>query len=116
MMKAVFNLLLLPLALIVLFTQCKKEPEIELVDISDDAFLNALIEEGVDTNGDGLISSEEAEAVISLYVGSAIYIGDGYRWRDQITSLEGIEAFVNLDSLNCSQNLLTYLNVSDCAF
>ncbi len=54
-MKTVLKLLLLPLALIILFTQCEKEPE--PVNIPDDAFLNALIEEGVDTNGDGEICS-----------------------------------------------------------
>ena len=58
-MKAIPFVLLLPLALIALFAQCKKD-QIDFVDISDDAFLNALIEEGVDTNGDDLISSEEA--------------------------------------------------------
>jgi hypothetical protein len=64
-MKTTFKILLFLLALIVLFTQCEKDPE---PNIPDDAFLNALIEEGVDTNGDGIISPAEAEAVISLDV------------------------------------------------
>jgi len=54
-MKAIPFIVFLPFALIVLFTQCKKEPGIELVDFPDDAFLTALIELGVDKNGDGEI-------------------------------------------------------------
>jgi Leucine-rich repeat (LRR) protein len=100
MMKAIPYILLLPLALIVLFTQCEKEPD--HVSITDDAFLNALIEEGVDTNGDGIISLAEAEAVISLDV-----------YRENISDLTGIELFVNLEALFCSRNQLTSLNVSN---
>jgi len=106
-MKAVLKLLVLPLALIILFTQCEKEPEIhpeDPIDIPDDAFLTALIEEGVDTNGDGLISYAEAEVIISLDVN-----------YEYISNLSGIEAFENLDSLYCSKNLLTYLDISGCA-
>jgi hypothetical protein len=54
-MKAVLKLLLLPLALIFVFTQCEKEPD--HINITDDTFLNALIEQGVDTDGDGVINS-----------------------------------------------------------
>jgi Leucine-rich repeat (LRR) protein len=106
-MKAVLKLLVLPLALIILFTQCEKEPEIhpeDPIDIPDDAFLTALIEEGVDTNGDRLISYAEAEVIISLDVN-----------YEYISNLSGIEAFENLDSLYCSKNLLTYLDISGCA-
>jgi len=106
-MKAVLNLLLLPIALIVLFTQCEKEPEIELVDIPDDAFLTALIELGVDTNGDGIISPAEAEAITSLDV-------SGVGWEGgSISDLTGIEAFVNLNVLLCLTNQLTSLDVSN---
>ena len=72
------------------------------VYISDTAFLYALIDEGVDTSGDNLISYTEAEAVTKLNV----------RSRD-ISDLTGIEAFVNLDTLDCSQNQLTSLDVSN---
>ncbi len=72
-----------------------------LVAIPDPAFLRALIVEGVDTYGDRLISCTEAEAVSSLDVSGM-----------HITNLTGIEAFVNLDKLNCSYNRLTSLNVS----
>jgi hypothetical protein len=72
-----------------------------LVDIPDPAFLHALIAEGVDTYGDRLISSTEAEAVSSLDVS-----------RRNISDMTGIEAFVNLDKLNCSYNYLRSLDVS----
>jgi len=39
------------------------------IDIPDEAFLEALIQMGVDTNGDGIIGKAEAEAttIISIY-------------------------------------------------
>jgi hypothetical protein len=92
--KAILKILMLLLTS-VLLCHCKKERE-PRVDIPDNAFLKALIEEGVDTNGDSMISSEEAEAVISLNVGSRYLVGDEWYFRDRIKSLDGIEAFVNL--------------------
>ncbi len=47
-MKSTFKILLLPLALLVLFTRCEKEEP--NVKITDNNFLNALIEQGIDTN------------------------------------------------------------------
>ncbi|RLD25961.1 MAG: hypothetical protein DRI70_06310 [Bacteroidetes bacterium] len=38
----------------------------QTVSIPDAYFLNALIEEGIDTNGDSLISTAEAEATTIL--------------------------------------------------
>ena len=72
-----------------------------LVEIDDLNFLNALIEQGVDTNGDDVISHDEAEAVVSLDVSDR-----------EISDMKGIEAFVNLDTLNCIYNQLTSLDVS----
>jgi hypothetical protein len=100
-MKTLFRLLLLPLALALLFTQCEKDDPLSLVDIPDRAFLHALIEAGVDTNLDGIISEEEALEVFSLDIHN---IG--------ISNLTGIEAFVNLDSLDCSRNKITSLDLS----
>jgi len=40
----------------------------QTVSIPDTAFLYALIDEGVDTNEDSLISYEEAEAIVSFGV------------------------------------------------
>jgi len=71
------------------------------VNIADDSFLAALIEKGVDTDGDGKISPEEAEVIISLDVS-----------EKSISDLTGIEAFINLDTLDCSFNQLTSLDVS----
>jgi len=74
------------------------------VNIPDSIFLYILIDYGVDTSGDGQISYEEAAAVSCLNLG----------WWFQIKSLTGIEAFVNLDTLNCSDHLLSSLDVSGC--
>lgn len=87
------------------------------VYIPDTAFLHALIEEGVDTNGDSLISYAEAELVTKLTLTQNMNVG-GNR------SLSGIEAFINLDSLvtfgylydslDFSYNTkLTYLNINN---
>ncbi len=81
------------------------------VAIPDTAFLYALIDEGVDTNGDSLISIEEAEAVTSLDV------------HNNISDMTGIEAFVNLDALDCNgegssgvlPNFITSLDISNNA-
>ena len=97
MMKQIPYVLLLPLTLIILFTQCKKEPEPEPEKtIPDINFLNALIDRGIDTNGDGLISDWEAEAVHNLDVSDC-----------GIWVIEGIEMFVNLEILNCRNNHIT---------
>ena len=77
-MKTTFKILLLIFALTALFTKCeKKEPEPEpepepdpTVEIPDVNFLNALIEQDVDLNGDGSISYEEAGRVDYLDVSS----------------------------------------------
>lgn len=86
----------------VLLSQCKKEIEPNVVTIPDDNFLNALIELGVDTNGDGIISPAEAEVITFLDV-------RGY----SISDMTGIEAFVYLDTLYCASNQLTTLDVSN---
>lgn len=46
-MKKPSNILLLLLAFATIFTQCEKEPKMELVEIIDNAFLSALIELGL---------------------------------------------------------------------
>ncbi len=88
---------------LVLFTRCDKEPEpeIEFVVFSDNAFRSALIELGVDNNADGEICTCEAARVHTLDVSN----------RD-ISDMNGIEAFVHLDTLDCSGNLLSTLDLS----
>ena len=73
------------------------------VEISDTTFLYALINSGVDINGDSLISISEAEAVNGLNVALA-----------GIHDMTGIEKFVNLDTLECYNNPITNLDVSNC--
>ncbi len=113
-MKTIFRVLLLILA-VLLLTQCgwfgEDEPEpIENVDIPDQAFLNALIDEGVDTNGDSLISFEEAEAVISLDISG--HLGGSWTVSRGIRNMKGIEAFINLDTLDCSINEIRSLDLT----
>ena len=73
------------------------------VEIPDTAFLYALINEGVDTNGDSLISYTEAEVITYLQVDD-----------EDISDMTGIESFINLDTLYCSWNELTSLDLSNC--
>ena len=69
---------------------------------------DALIEEGVDTNGDSNISPAEAEAVDSLNV-NGFTCGNTFCYYGGIESLVGIEAFTNLEVLFCGYNQLTSL-------
>jgi hypothetical protein len=78
----------------------------QTVSIPDTAFLHALIEKGVDTNGDSLISYEEAEKVTYLDVGVSNFLSRN------ITDITGIEAFINMDTLICSRNRLSSLDLS----
>jgi Leucine-rich repeat (LRR) protein len=57
----------------------------------------------IDTNNDGEIQLSEALAIKCLYVGSSTTISD----------LTGIQSFSNLQSLYCTNNALTTLNVSN---
>ena len=98
-MKTIVKVLLIAL-IVPVISQCKKDPE--SINIKDDNFLNALIGRGVDKNNDGIISPTEAEGVTFLNVCSC-----------NISDLKGIEAFVNLDTLDCSTNQLTSLDVSN---
>lgn len=71
------------------------------ISIPDNAFLNALIAEGIDTDNNKIISTIEAESAIILNISSY-----------GISDLTGIEAFVNLDTLICNNNELLSLNTS----
>ena len=65
------------------------------VSIPDTAFFHAVLDNGVDTNGDSLVSFEEARATKALWVPER-----------GISDLRGIEAFMHLDSLDCERNQL----------
>ena len=73
------------------------------VNIPDPNFLNAVIQLGLDFNGDGKIQLDEAEQLTDLNIAN----------RD-INDLTGINAFVNLNSINVEANKisdLSYLNL-----
>lgn len=109
-MKPIIKVLLFILALVIL-SHCEKDPIEQLpnpddiVNIPDAEFLYALINEGVDTNGDVKISYAEAEQITSLDFGGPI-INDGMssEGRGKVTCIKGIEAFKNLDTLICRGN------------
>ncbi|BDS10554.1 T9SS type A sorting domain-containing protein [Aureispira anguillae] len=83
-----------------------------IINIPDANFKNALLDHGtiivgtdvsvIDTDGDGEICQNEAQA----YTG-AIEVNSR-----NITDLTGIEAFVNIIRLSCNQNQLSNLDVS----
>jgi hypothetical protein len=85
------------------------------VNIPDIHFKNALIEAGVDTDDDGEISYDEAEVVDSLDVSGGWGVGArcSHFPYGEILSLEGIESFKNLLTLNCSGNQLSSLDMSN---
>lgn len=79
------------------------------VSIPDQNFKDALIQQGVDLNADGEINYFEASTVTDLLL------------KNDITFLTGIEAFINLEELNCNGqiplgsygNTIKYLDVSN---
>ncbi len=73
----------------------------QILTIPDTAFKNALIADNVDVNSDGQIQVSEALAVTNMQVDNS-----------GISSLSGIESFLNLNILNCSSNSITALNIS----
>ena len=100
--------LILALCCAVAFAGCKKD-EIEITSqipqnmekAFPDHIFRAYVLENFDTDGDGKISKEEAEAVTKIIVVMC-----------NIKSLEGIQYFTNLTHLYCYYNQLTTLDVS----
>ena len=77
------------------------------VDIRDMAFLYALIERGVDLNGDEKISYSEAEEVHGLD------LSGGYESNYcTISDLYGVEAFINMEYFRCNRCPLDTLDLS----
>ena len=103
-MKLFIRLALFMLTLI-LVIQCKKDEPPPLVMINDNNFLKALIELGIDTDGDGKINQAEAEVVKSLDISGC-----------DISDISGIEKFKDLEWLNCSDNNISDLEVSQNTF
>ena len=99
----------------------------QIINIPDTNFKNALVNticanteygspnvnSDVDLNNDGEIQVSEAESIYYLDVSN-----------QSISSLEGIEYFINLYGLSCDQNQITELDLSaqtnlgylDCGF
>jgi hypothetical protein len=67
----------------------------------DSGFKHALILQGIDTSGDGEISISEAEAVASIDISNS-----------NIYDLTGIEAFINITTLTCTNNQLSSIDLS----
>ena len=82
-------------------TRCDKAPQEVVVEVADSGFLDALIGQGVDKNGDGSISYREAEAVEDLFIPPS-----------EISDLRGLEAFINLDSFSITLNPLSGIDLS----
>lgn len=80
---------------------CEKSPPEILVEIPDQAFLQVLIDRGIDTNKDGQISQNEAKAVHTITVPPS-----------GIIDLTGLEAFTHLDSLTITLNPLSGIDLS----
>lgn len=74
----------------------------QIVNIPSGVFKSKLIALGVDTNGDNNIQVSEALSVTNLNVSNT----------SNISSMVGIEAFTNLDTLRCSHLALNALNIS----
>jgi uncharacterized protein YjbI with pentapeptide repeats len=96
-----FRTLSLLYGLVLFNFSCEEKPE--EIKINDHAFLDALIEQGVDINADGIISPAEAQTISKLDLN-----GKG------IIDMTGIESFINLDSLYCESNEFTWINLSEC--
>jgi hypothetical protein len=73
---------------------------IQEVEFEDNLF-DAYAKENLDSNGDGLFSLDEAAKIKSLNVSN---LG--------LKSLKGIESFAALETLNCSDNELTEIDLS----
>ena len=80
------------------FSRCEKYSSVKIID---ENFLQALIERGVDKDGDGTISFREAADIKELN----IYYCD-------IFDLTGLEWFINLETLRCGDNDFTEIDVS----
>ncbi len=85
-------------------------PEVDILDKIPDPAFSAYIAEQTDwdTNGSGIISLEEAAEVTYIDVDSRT---PGV--RGNIASLAGLEYFTALETLICSVNQLTELDVSN---
>lgn len=80
---------------------CSKDDDYTRISAFEDATFKTYVLQMFDTDRDGKISPAEAAAVETIYVHDS-----------KITSLKGIEVFVNLKELYCFGNELTVLDIS----
>ena len=88
------------LLIVGLLSHCEKDDP-NIVKIKDNNLLKALIQQGVDKNGNGEICRNEAELVTYLFINNS-----------DIKNLSGIEAFSNMTSFICVSGKLTSLDLS----
>lgn len=110
-MKVIHSFTCLAVAASLILTGCDQGPcSCEFIQVPDQALLDALLEPGldgegevqnIDSNDDGLISHAEAEAITFLDVSDK-----------GISDMTGIENFINLEVLDCSDNFLIELDLS----
>ncbi|WP_238808844.1 hypothetical protein [Emticicia aquatica] len=96
--------LIIPIILYIfcLFSSCDKEKTVEnYINITDTNFEKALITDGIDDVLDGKVSKSSVSKTTILSINSK-----------KISNLSGLENFTQLKYLNCSDNLLTNLDVS----
>jgi len=86
---------------LVLLAGCEKSVQKSIISVPDQAFLGALIAQGVDKDEDGQISQTEAEAIASLVIPPS-----------GISDLTGLEAFIHLESFSITLNPLASLDIS----
>lgn len=79
----------------------------QIIAIPDTNFKNALLNHDpiIDLNSDNEIQQSEAESVTELYLNNF-----------NISSLVGIQSFINLTSLECNSNNLTILDISNLVY
>jgi len=86
---------------VILLYQCERITPGDTVTFSDEVFFQALCDQGVDRNKDGVITLREAEEVRRLD-----FLMTG------LENLSGLEAFVNLDTLIMKMETLESLDLS----
>ncbi|MGB3342890.1 MAG: T9SS type A sorting domain-containing protein [Aequorivita sp.] len=99
-MKNLYTTILFTICFSLLGTMCLTA---QIVYIPDPNFKAALLSDSnINTNGDGEIQVSEAEAAVDVSV-----VGNN------INDLTGIEAFINITFLECSDNNLTSIDISN---
>lgn len=84
----------------------------QIVSIPDSIFKSKLIALGIDADQDNEISYQEAASVDSLDVKAIVKAPPPfYVYVDTISTLKGIEAFINLEYLDCSYNKIDTLDL-----